>query len=101
MNKRPWYEQHIVRDPEILSGTPVLAGTRVPADVVAASVARGMTLDQVVEAFPSINALQAEAAVAFIRENPGPHTPAKEPFWKTGKLMHSEVIRASQLKRRK
>jgi len=100
MSERPWYEQYVVSDPETLSGTPVLAGTRLPASVVAASVAHGMTIDQVVAAFPSINAVQAEAAVAFIRDNPGPHTPDKEPFWRSGKLKFSVIVPYSKAKKR-
>lgn len=94
MKSDSWYERYIVRDPEVLSGTPVVAGTRLPAAVVSANVKAGMTIDQVVAAFPSINAEQAQAAVEYIQANPGPHIPEPQPFWRTGKPKFSTVVKA-------
>lgn len=89
-----WYESYIVRDPEVLSGTPVIAGTRLPASVVAANVKAGMTIEQVIAAFPSINAEQAQAAVEYIQAHPGPHIPEPEPFWRSGQPKFSTVVKA-------
>lgn len=89
-----WYEKHIVRDPEVLSGTPVIAGTRLPASVIATNVKAGMTIEQVVAAFPSINAEQAQAAVEFVRANPGPYIPEPKPFWRSGKPKFTIVVKA-------
>src|SRR3546814_375282 len=100
MTDGSWYEQYIVRDPEILSGTPVIAGTRLPAAVVAASVKAGMTIDQLVAAFPSINPEQAQAAVEYVRAQPGPYIPEPEPFWRSGKPKYSTVVKAPRLKPR-
>jgi len=94
MNSGAWYEPYIVSDPEVLSGTPVIAGTRLPASVVAANVKAGMTIEQVIAAFPSINAEQAKAAVAYIQAHPGPHIPEPEPFWRSGKPKFSTVVKA-------
>ncbi len=48
-------------DPDILGGTPVFKGTRVPARTVFDYLADGCTLDEFLENFPSVsreNALQ-------------------------------------------
>lgn len=45
----------IVRDPDILSGTPCFQGTRVPVTAVFQNLAAGMTLDELLENFPSLN----------------------------------------------
>ena len=98
MNESAWYEKHIIRDPEVLSGTPVIAGTRLPAAVVAASVKSGMTIAQVVAAFPSINIEQAQAAIEFVRAHPGPYIPEPNPFWRSQKPKLSIVVSANRPK---
>jgi len=100
MTDGPWFEKYIVRDPEVLSGTPVIAGTRLPAAVVATNVKAGMSIEQVVAAFPSINAEQAQAAVEFVRAYPGPYIPEPNPFWRSGKPKFSTVVKAPQRKPR-
>ncbi|MDP1527211.1 MAG: DUF433 domain-containing protein [Rhodocyclaceae bacterium] len=50
-------------DPEILGGTPVFAGTRVPIAVLFENLAGGLTLDEILESWPSINREQAIEAL--------------------------------------
>jgi uncharacterized protein (DUF433 family) len=54
-------EQIVTEDPEILGGTPVFAGTRVPVDSLLAHLKAGDTLDDFLEGFPSVSRAQAEA----------------------------------------
>lgn len=42
---------HIVVDPSIRFGRPVIKGTRVPVDLVIAKIAGGMDTDEVVEEY--------------------------------------------------
>ena len=56
-------EQIISRDPEILSGTPVFAGTRVPIRILLEHFEAGDRLDDFLEDFPSVT---REQAVAFL-----------------------------------
>jgi uncharacterized protein (DUF433 family) len=58
---------HVVRDPEILGGTPVFKGTRVPARILFEYLADGLTLDYFLETFPSVERGQA---VALLRQGP-------------------------------
>jgi len=42
---------HIVVDPEIRTGRPVISGTRVPIDVIVGQMAAGLTADEVADEY--------------------------------------------------
>ena len=48
-------------DPEIIGGTPVFAGTRVPVDSLIIHLKAGDCLEQFLDGFPSVSREQAEA----------------------------------------
>jgi uncharacterized protein (DUF433 family) len=54
-------EQVITADPEIMSGTPVFTGTRVPVESLIAHLEAGGTLEDFLEGFPGVRREQAEA----------------------------------------
>lgn len=60
----------VVSDPEILSGAPVIKGTRVPVYDVAGSVAAGIPMDRILSSYPSINREQVQLAALFAEANP-------------------------------
>ena len=45
----------IVRDPEILGGRPVFRGTRVPVEVLFENLEDGLSINEIIEAYPSLN----------------------------------------------
>ena len=51
-------ESVIVRDPEILSGTPVFRGTRVPVQHLVDYLAAGETIDAFLDDFPTVTRAQ-------------------------------------------
>ena len=55
-------------DPEILGGTPVFAGTRVPLQNLIDYLAAGDSLDEFLEQFPTVSREQAQAALELARE---------------------------------
>ena len=55
-------------DPEILGGTPVFVGTRVPLRNLIDYLERGHTLDEFLDAFPSVSRQQAVAALEAAHE---------------------------------
>ncbi len=62
-------ERQVVQsDPEILGGTPVFAGTRVPVRNLIDSLEGGDSRDDFLEAFPSVTPEQAIAALELARE---------------------------------
>ena len=62
MNSR---DSVIVKNPEILSGTPVFRGTRVPLQALFDSLEGGETLEEFLEGFPGVS---REMAIAALEE---------------------------------
>ena len=58
-------ESVVVRDPEILGGTPCFRGTRVPVDSLIDYLEAGDTLDEFLDNFPSVS---RESAIAALEE---------------------------------
>jgi uncharacterized protein (DUF433 family) len=62
-------EQPVVhRDPDILGGTPVFVGTRVPVKNLFDYLEAGDSLDEFLMSFPSVTREQAVAALELARE---------------------------------
>ena len=57
------------RDREIISGAGVFAGTRVPAEALFENLADGMSLDEFLENFPTVERGQVEAALHLVTEH--------------------------------
>ncbi len=53
----------VISDPEILGGTPVFAGTRVPVAVLFENLADGLTLDEILDSYPTLTRETALAAL--------------------------------------
>jgi len=61
-------ESVVHSDPEILGGTPVFRGTRVPVKNLLDYLAAGDTLDQFLDDFPTVKRDQAVAALELARD---------------------------------
>jgi uncharacterized protein (DUF433 family) len=59
----PTLESVVRSDPEILGGTPVFAGTRVPIKNLVDYLAAGDPLERFLDHFPSVTRAQAVAAL--------------------------------------
>ena len=55
-------------DPDILSGTPVFVGTRVPVQSLFDYLEAGDTLDEFLRQFPSVTRNKAVAALELARD---------------------------------
>ncbi len=55
----------VVSDPDILGGTPVFRGTRMPAKTLFDYLADGLSLDYFLETFPSVAREQAAAVLRY------------------------------------
>ena len=53
----------IVTDADILGGTPVFRGTRVPLQLLFDSLERGHTLEEFLEGYPTVSRQMAVAAL--------------------------------------
>ena len=56
-------------DPEVLGGTPVFTGTRVPVKTLLDYLEGGETLDRFLDQFPSVSRAQAVAALDLARSS--------------------------------
>lgn len=62
-------KQHIIEiSPEILSGTPVFKGTRVPVQNLFDYIEGGYTIDQFINGFPSVSKEQAILVLQMAEE---------------------------------
>jgi uncharacterized protein (DUF433 family) len=59
------YHKHIVRDPKICGGQPVIKGTRVTLRTVLASLAEGGSIAEIVADFPTLTEQDVRAVIAF------------------------------------
>ena len=59
------YLTHIIRDPAICGGEPVITGTRVTLRTVLASLAEGAGVAEILADFPTLTAEDIRAVVAF------------------------------------
>lgn len=57
--------QLIISDPDILDGTPVFAGTRVPVKNLTDSLEAGDSIDDFLQDFPSV---RRDQVIAFLQE---------------------------------
>jgi len=64
----PILESVIRCDPEVLGGTPVFVGTRVPVKNLLDYLAAGDSLDRFLDHFPSVTREQAVAALEIARD---------------------------------
>jgi uncharacterized protein (DUF433 family) len=55
----------VCRDPEVMSGTPVFCGTRVPVATLLDYLEAGETIDDFLEGFPTVT---REQVVGFLEE---------------------------------
>ena len=61
----PALESVVRSDPEILGGTPVFTGTRVPVKNLVDYLAAGDTIERFLDHFPSVTRAQAVGALAI------------------------------------
>jgi uncharacterized protein (DUF433 family) len=54
-------------DPEILGGTPVFRGTRVPVDALLSNLEAGVSIDEFLENFPTVSREQVLEVIKFSR----------------------------------
>ena len=60
-------EEIIHRDPDILGGTPVFKGTRVPIDSFLDHLKSGISLEEFLDDFPSVNRQMAEEFLELVK----------------------------------
>ena len=59
------YHDHIIRDPQICGGEPVIRGTRVLLRTILASLAEGSSDVEILGSFPAMTGEDLRAVIAF------------------------------------
>src|SRR5690349_5849512 len=63
-----WYEEHIVTDPEILVGKPVVRGRRIPVYLVLAHLTTDFDLNTLFEDYPHLTLKAVKACLLYAAE---------------------------------
>ena len=73
-------ENMVVSDPEIMRGTPVFKGTRIPVDLVDDMLAQGATADEILEGYPTLSKEKIDIAPLYMRAFPRRGRPSHRPW---------------------
>lgn len=55
----------IIQDPKILSGKPIIEGTRISVEVILELISSGMAVKDILKEYPALNKKQVQAALDF------------------------------------
>lgn len=61
-------QQHVVSDPKIMMGQPVISGTRITVDLILEKLSAGESFEQLLQAHPRLTREGIQAALSFARE---------------------------------
>jgi uncharacterized protein (DUF433 family) len=73
-------ERIIVSDPDVMKGTPVYRGTRIPVHAIADMLAQGATLQEILEGYPALTRKAAELAPVYAKAFPRRGRPPARPW---------------------
>ena len=73
-------ENMALSDPEIMNGTPVYHGTRIPVELVAEMLSQGATVEEILSGYPALNREQVELANLYVAAFPRRGRPVRRPW---------------------
>jgi len=62
------WKDHIVVNPDVLVGKPIIKGTRISVELLLDRFADGWSYDDILEAYPHLTREQVQAALTFAAE---------------------------------
>jgi uncharacterized protein (DUF433 family) len=89
-------EEMVVSDPEIMRGTPVFKGTRIPVDLVADMLAQGATVEEILEGYPTLNSKKIAIAPLYMLAFPRRGRPSRR-LWQGTKVRGRKSLPLSTL----
>ena len=75
-------QEMVVTDPEIMRGTPVFKGTRIPVELVAEMAAECATVEDILAGYPTLRREHVELAPLYVAAFPRRGRPAQRPWAK-------------------
>ena len=73
-------QQMTVSDPEMMHGTPVYRGTRIPVELVADMLHDGASVGEILEGYPALDRNKIELAPLYVRAFPRRGRPSQRPW---------------------
>jgi uncharacterized protein (DUF433 family) len=73
-------EELVVRDSDIMRGTPVFKGTRIPVDLVADMLAQGATPREILDGYPTLDEEKIGIAPLYKRAFSRRGRPSRRPW---------------------
>lgn len=65
IDKDAGWRHFIISTPGLMSGKPCIAGTRIPAALIASFIKSGYTIEEVIAEYPGLTCEQIEACVKY------------------------------------
>jgi uncharacterized protein (DUF433 family) len=62
------WQDHIIVDPAVCHGKACIKGTRIMVSVVLDNLAAGLTADEIIHSYPSLNREDVQATIAYAAE---------------------------------
>jgi uncharacterized protein (DUF433 family) len=90
--------QIVASDPEIMGGTPVFRGTRIPVDLIADMLAQGASAEEILEGYPTLDQERIAMAPLCARAFPVRKSANRTP-WSGKKPKAERSFRLSDLLR--
>jgi len=84
----------IVSDPEIMRGTPVYRGTRIPVALIADMLSQGARTEEILDGYPALDREKVELAPLYVQAFPRRGRPASRPWAKRKPLRATRHGRA-------
>ena len=72
----------IISNPEVMRGTPIYRGTRVPVELVAAMLSQGASPEEILQGYPGLTREKIDLAPLYVQAFPRRGRPAARPWAK-------------------
>jgi uncharacterized protein (DUF433 family) len=63
------WQKYIASDPDILSGKPVISGTRITVELIIEKLAEGESIDQILESHPHLDRNSVFACLSYAADS--------------------------------
>ncbi|MGC2297722.1 MAG: DUF433 domain-containing protein [Acidobacteriaceae bacterium] len=86
-------QRMVVSDPEIMRGTPVFRGTRIPVELVADMLAQGVSEEEILGGYVALSSAHVQAAPFYMKAFPRRGRPVRYPWAGQEPIKSTEVPR--------
>lgn len=62
------YNKHIIRDPQIMLGKPLIKGTRLTVELILRKLAGGYSVENLIESYPQLSKEQIASVFEYVAD---------------------------------